>query len=57
MNTREFLRSLLDRTRTPRVPMEIRKQAYYCLKHFPGEYDIDELGKKLPKTWGRVEKE
>lgn len=37
-NTREFLRSLLNSKETPRVPREIRRQAYSCLKHFPSEY-------------------
>lgn len=50
--TREFLESLLDRKKTPRVPKEIRRQAYWCLRHFPHEYDIkikNEQGK-----WERV---
>lgn len=47
-HAREFLTDLLDRKKTPRVPSEIRKQAYWILRHFPHEYDIkirDDAGK------------
>jgi hypothetical protein len=45
-NTRKFLRSLLDPKKTPRVPKMIRKQAYWCLRHFPTEFDMQEAAKK-----------
>lgn len=38
-NTRKFLRSLLDPKQTPKVPRWIRREAYYCLKHYPGDCD------------------
>lgn len=44
---REFLRSLLDRSKTPRVPKEIREQAYSVLRHFPGEVDMHQTAKKV----------
>jgi len=47
-NAREFLRSLLDPKKTPRVPKKIRKEAYYALRHFPWEMDIERLAKKCP---------
>lgn len=40
-NTREFLRSLLDPKKTPRVPREIRKAAYRCLRHYPSPFDME----------------
>ncbi len=55
--TRDFLRSLLDPEKTPRVPKSIRREAYYCLKHFPGTYDIEKLERALPDTFGKVYKE
>lgn len=42
VNTREFLRSLLDPKKTPKVPKSIRKQAYYLLKHYPWDAHLDE---------------
>ena len=42
-HAREFLRDLLDPKKTPRVPKEIRKRAYYALKHFPNEFDMEEV--------------
>ena len=41
--TREFLRDLLDPKKTPRVPKAIRRMAYYCLKHYPADYHINDL--------------
>lgn len=41
--TREFLRSLLDPKATPRIPKAVREQAYWCLKHFPQDYDVKEV--------------
>lgn len=54
VRTREFLRRLLDRTLTPRVPKAIREQAYWCLRHFPADFDINEAAKKSPEIFGRV---
>jgi hypothetical protein len=42
--SREFMRDLLDPKKTPRVPKEIRKRAYSCLRHFPYEFDISIAG-------------
>lgn len=49
-NTREFLRNLLDPNKTPRIPSNIRKEAYYLLKHYPSDYDMDQVAKKAPKV-------
>jgi len=40
---REFLWSLLDRSATPRVPKEIRLRARSVLKHYPGEFDMQNV--------------
>jgi hypothetical protein len=39
-NTREFLKSLLDPKRTPKVPLSLRKQARSLLKHYPSDFDM-----------------
>jgi hypothetical protein len=49
-NTREFLRALLDPRQTPRIPREIRRKAYWCLKHYPTEYDMSRTGPE--SIWG-----
>lgn len=46
--TENFLKDLMDPKKTPRVPRDIRKQAYYCLRHYPGNYDLDVLATKCP---------
>jgi len=47
--TEEFLKDLMDPKLTPRVPTTIRQQAYYCLRHYPGEYYLDVMATKCPK--------
>ena len=47
-NTRNFMRKLLDKEATPRVPMIIRQQARACLKHYPADYELDKLAAALP---------
>lgn len=54
LNTRNFLRSLLDPKQTPRVPRDIRRQASWLLKHYPAPFEMDRVGRLLPETWGRV---
>lgn len=53
LNAREFLRSLLDPKLTPRVPKSIRQKAYWCLKHFPSSYDLQQSQDALPSVWGK----
>lgn len=42
-NTREFLRSLLDPKKTPRIPSKVRREAYWCLKHYPNDWEIEQV--------------
>lgn len=51
LRAQEFLRSLLDRKATPRVPQEIRIKAYSVLKHFPKDYELDAVAKKCPEVF------
>jgi hypothetical protein len=46
LKTREFLTSLLDPKQTPKVPKIIRIRAGILLKHYPGEFDFDQLFSK-----------
>jgi hypothetical protein len=47
--TEEFLMDLLDPKKTPRVPKAVRQQAYYCLRHYLGGYNLDYLATKCPE--------
>ena len=49
--TREFMRELLDPKKTPRVPSKVRKEAYWCLRHYPSKYDVS----RLAVLWGADE--
>ena len=50
--TRQFLVDLMDPKKTPRVPKEIRKEAYRCLKHYPGEYYMEQAAMCAPGIFG-----
>jgi hypothetical protein len=49
--TEEFLRDLMDPKKTPRVPKEVRKQAYYCLRHYPSKYNMDVAATRTPSVF------
>lgn len=46
IQTRSFLLSLLDNKKTPRVPMQIRKEARSLLRHFPTPLDLEQITEK-----------
>ena len=50
--TEKFLIDLLNPKVTPRVPSEIRKRAYSCLKHYPREYDMEMAREDSPRIFG-----
>lgn len=41
--TREFLYDLLIPSKTPRVSKQIRDRARSLLRHYPGDYRVDEI--------------
>ena len=48
--TEQFLKDLIDPKKTPRVPKEVRDQAYYCLRHYPSKYNMDLIATKCPEV-------
>ena len=50
--TKEFLRELLDTDKTPGVPEEIRRQAEFLLRHYPGLVHLELASKALPEQYG-----
>ena len=60
MTTSNERRSAVERTRKflvnlmayPEISEEIRDQAYRCLKHYPGEYDMEQAAEQAPEIFG-----
>jgi hypothetical protein len=50
--TRKFLVDLMDPKKTPKVPSAIRKEAYRCLKHYPGDYYMEQAAVLAPQVFG-----
>ena len=48
-NTRQFL---LDIGMNESLPEEVRKEAWRNLKHYPGEYHMEEARKEAPEVFG-----
>ena len=46
--SKNLCEELLDPKKTPRVPKEIRQQAYSVLRHFPDEYYLSMLAEARP---------
>lgn len=51
-NSRDFLYRLLDPAQTPRVPSHIRREAAALLKHFPAEYQLEEIKEQAKDLLG-----
>ena len=45
---RQFLQELLDPKKTPGVPSVVRSQAAAVLRHYPNQYDLDQLASAAP---------
>lgn len=52
LNTEQFLKDLMDPSKTPRVPKYIREKAYRCLKHYPSTYYMEEAAEQAPDVFG-----
>ena len=46
--TRQFLIGMLDKSKYPRIPREVRQEAYRLLRHYPSDWDIERLAEKSP---------
>jgi hypothetical protein len=57
LKTEDFLKDLLDPSKTPRIPKEIRQRAYSCLRHFPCEYHMEQVKDLAPKIFGEWDSE
>ena len=46
---KQFLYDLINPKSTPRVPKEVRQRALWILRHYPDDYHIDLISKRLPE--------
>jgi hypothetical protein len=46
---KQFLYDLINPKSTPRVPKEVRQRALWVLRHYPDDYHIDLISKRLPE--------
>lgn len=53
--TKAFLIALINPKQTPKVPLEIRRWARSCLKHYPSELDMSRAEKDFKKVFGKIE--
>jgi hypothetical protein len=44
----EFLLKLSDPKQTPRIPKELRQQAWSILRHYPNKWDMDNAAALAP---------
>lgn len=51
--TRDFLFELMDPKQTPRVPKDIRRRAASLLKHYPGDYYMDQVADQMPGLFAK----
>ena len=51
LRAEQFLKDLLDPSKTPRVPRAIRSQASGILRHYPSTWDMDRAATAAPKVF------
>ena len=54
LETKQFLRELVNPRDTPRLPKPLREMARQLLRHYPGLAEIELAHKALPHLYGPV---
>lgn len=49
LRTERFLIDLMDPKKYPRVPKAVRQEAGRLLKHYPSQYDMEEMEERFSK--------
>lgn len=57
VQTRDFLLSLLDSKKTPKIPRTVRENAKSLLRHFPTHLDIEQITEKCSDILGEYKYE
>ena len=47
--SRKLLEELCDPGKTPRVPSIVRDRARSILRHYPSDYDLDQIAENSPE--------
>lgn len=48
MQTKKFLEELLS---TPRIPKAVKDNARWCLRHYPSEWDMQQVANASPQVF------
>lgn len=48
---REFLYDLGNASKTPKVPRAVRERAWAVLRHFPTEWEMEQVSEKAPDVF------
>jgi hypothetical protein len=51
---KKLLEELCDPGKTPRVPSIIRDRARGILRHFPSDYDLDQMANQCPDLLDKI---
>jgi hypothetical protein len=51
---KKLLEELCDPGKTPRVPSIIRDRARGILRHFPSDYDLDQMASQCPDLLDKI---
>lgn len=54
MQTREFLQDLTDPRVYPRLPLKVRQQANWCLRHYPSGWDMEAATRGVPEVFAKT---
>jgi hypothetical protein len=55
LNTKKFLLDLMNPKKTPRIPKGIRQHACFLLKHYPADYEMEEVAEQSPSLFSKSE--
>ena len=50
MQTKKFLEELLT---TPRLPKSVKDDARWCLRHYPSEWDMEQVAEASPHVFAK----
>lgn len=46
----EFLEALCDPKKIPRIPLSVRNEARSVLRHYPSQWDLDQMAEHAPNV-------
>jgi len=52
--SRVFLQELCDRKQTPRIPGDVRRYAQSLLRHFPSDFELEQIAEQCPDYLDKI---